>query len=250
MRSRLAAAVAALLLCATSAQALEIRTDAVWWQYEEVSSKLPGFSSTPFHSKASSITLAITTIEDADINHEWGWRSEVSAIVPTVQAVEAWHNPANQHNDLRIAQFEGQLALLRKFDGFDLGVWGALRWHQQDRSNLNYSGGGTFAIETIRSAWLGASLSGSWWRITTGTPIWVYVTNSSMTTTFSKRDGFRAGIEIYRPLAEWLGDTIHLHGAYHYQQIGGDLKSFGVNSAALWPKNRFQTVSLGLSAEW
>jgi len=230
-----------------SAQAIEVRTNAVWWQYEEISSD-PRYQATPFHSKATTVTLEITTVEEVEINHEWRWRSEISSIVPTVQAIERWHNPFDQHNDLRIAQLEGQLTLLRKFDGFNLGVWSALRWHQQARQHFSQFSVPTadpLVTETVRTAWLGGTLSGQWWRILAGVPVWVRTTNSSITNTFSKRAGFRAGVELHWPFTVWLGNTVQLHGGYHYQQLGGDAQI-----TALWPKNRFQTLSLGMSAEW
>ncbi|MDX8412777.1 MAG: hypothetical protein R8J85_01690 [Mariprofundales bacterium] len=233
-----------LSLWAASAQAVEVRADAVWWQYEEKSSD-PRFVGAPFHSKADTITLAITTAEIIDINREWQWRYEISSLVPTLQGNERWsRSDFVQTNDLRIGQLEGQVALMRKLGGVNIGAWGALRWQQQARQHFKKNGArlpDSLVTETIRTAWLGGAISGERWRVMAGTPLWVRTTNSSITTVFSKRSGYRVGGEVHWPLAT----NIKLHGGYHYQQLGGDTQP-----SALWPKNRFQTISLGASASW
>jgi len=139
-----------------------------------------------------------------------------------------------------------------KLDGFNVGVWGALRWQQQARQQFKKNGAplpDPLVTETIRTAWMGGAINGEWWRILVGAPVWVRTTNSSISNVFSKRQGFRVGSEVHWPLDTWLNTDIQLHGTYRYQQLGGDLQR-STAKTVLWPKNRFQTVSLGASASW
>lgn len=240
----------ALCLWSASAQAVEIRSDAVWWQYEEITKQhVKNYATTPLKSKASTITLAITTDQITDINSEWQWKYEFSSIIPTIQASEHWSlGNGLQTNDLRIGQLEGKLELIRKLNGVNIGLWGALRWQQQARQHFKQNGVSlpdSLVTETIRTAWLGGAISGEWWRVEGGVPLWVRTTNSSINNVFSKRGGYRVGGELHGSLIKWLTADIAWHGGYHYQQLDGEIQA-----SALWPKNRFQTVSLGASAKW
>ncbi|MDQ6963833.1 MAG: hypothetical protein Q9M13_02810 [Mariprofundales bacterium] len=237
-----------LTISAEQGLALDLRTDLVWWQYEEQTADRR-YAGAPFHSKADTITLAIKTTQSYEINSEWQWRYSLSSLIPTAQANERWLRVDYlQTNDLRIGQLDAQLELLRTVAAVNVGLWSALRWQQQARQHFRQNGAplaDPLVTETIRTAWAGGVVTNSWLRVEAGVPLWVYTTNSSISATFSKRQGYRIGGELRTSMAQLGYGDFELHGAYHYQQLGGDPKP-----QALWPSNRLQTISLGASARW
>ncbi|MDX8408424.1 MAG: hypothetical protein R8J84_00055 [Mariprofundales bacterium] len=247
--ARVVACCFALLFVAVPAQALEVRGGVVWWQYEEIADQA-GYLGTPFHSKASTFALDVAVVGERSLAADWSLYSQLTGLVPVATANERW--PLSgwvQTNDLRIAQIASQLSLVRHFGSVDAGISAALQWHQQARKQFKKNGvplPDGLVTETVRTAWLGGVIASHGLQLQAALPLWVHTTNSSIGNTFSKRDGFRVGASTHLPLP-WqpLGVAMHVDASYRFQQLGGDAQP-----AALWPKNRFQTVSLGASAEW
>ncbi len=243
------AGLLAWLSVAAPAQALEVHGGILWWQYEEITNQSK-YIGTPLHSKASTVAFDGSVTGEQRLADGWSLDSQLSGIVPLGTANERWsRSDGVQTNDLRIAQIASQLSLVRHLAAMDVGLSAALQWHQQARKNFSLNGASLsngLVTETVRTAWVGALLASGGVRLEAGLPVWVHTTNSSTSAIFSKRDGFRVAVSAHLPLS-WqpFGVGLHVDGAYRFQQLGGDAQS-----AALWPKNRFQTLSLGASAEW
>ncbi len=241
-------ATALLLSGLPSAYAMEVGADLLWWQYEEIASDTK-YVGAPFHSKARTLTLQIRVADEAAISADWKVHYLFSSLIPTVQATERWPRvDFLQTNDLRIGQLDARLALVRRLRGVDVGLFGALRWQQQARQNFRKNGAllpDSLVTETIRSAWVGGLVAGHWGTLSVALPTWVRTTNSSITNVFRNKQGFRLGAALFWPLDRWLGEGFRLRGSYHLQQFSGEAQP-----NALWPENRFQTISLGVDATW
>ncbi|RMH51593.1 MAG: hypothetical protein D6682_04200 [Zetaproteobacteria bacterium] len=153
-----------------------------------------------------------------------------------------------QTNDLRIGQLDGRLTLRRTLQQGEVGLFAAARWQQQARERFRKNGAplpDPLITETIRSLWAGLLFASRRLEIRAALPLWVRTRNSSIPNTFRNRRGYRAGASLHLPLAQWLAMPLHLRAAYRIQQFAGEAQT-----TALWPKNRFQTLSLAVEGRW
>jgi len=237
---------------------LKLNMAPVWWQYEELSGKHAGFNSTPLHSVARGYAVQVGVDSSLAVSPQWcvelGWKG----MLPVNQATEHWQfGNGVQRNDLKVTQSDFKIALNRQWQGVQTGVFLAYQWHEQSRKLFVVNGVRAVAAgepikETVQSTWLGLSVqSGNdmgHFHLEAGLPVWVYATNDLISGSFRKRTGFRiqASGEMRLPW-QWLeGVEISLTGNYSYRELGGEV----LNQTLLWPKNRWQTVSLGLALAW
>jgi len=230
----------------------------VWWQYKESAGKISGFTATPLHSKASGFALSGRELATFNINHLWQVSASVEGLFPIQKTTERWKlNPASkQQNQLEINQIEYRLEVKRRiFDALQAGLWSSYQWHKQTRNNFISNGIrqslGT-VHETVKTAWAGLSLSatspqGLTLQLEGGLPIMVHTTNDLVPPAFNRRSGFRAGVRMEYLLPVTLQNTTnHIILGYQYRELGNEQKA----NKWLWPTNRWQTVSLGLSVAW
>ncbi|MDQ6968853.1 MAG: hypothetical protein Q9M14_09245, partial [Mariprofundaceae bacterium] len=186
----------------------------------------------------------------------WLVDASLKGLLPLNQARENWRlGNGVQSNQLQIIQSELQLDLLRQFNQIKLGGWLAYQYHQQSRKNFVINGVQKNIgriTETVQTAWLGAAIESTSddgavkMRLEGGLPLWVHTTNSSVKGVFNKRAGFRLGADL-RLLLPWhlSGQDMSLVAGYQYKQLGDELIP-----GALWPKNSWQSMSLGMNVQW
>jgi len=126
-----------------------------------------------------------------------------------------------------------------------MGFWTSYQWHQQSRPYQH-----TSSRETVQTLWLGSSLqlpvTPSAWQadLDLAIPVWVHTTNTVLSGAFTTTKGFRSHVG----LTYNLPDTViasQIKATYSYRELGGETLG-----TWLWPKNRWQTASLGLSLAW
>jgi len=106
---------------------------------------------------------------------------------------------------------------------------------------------------TIQVVWMGLGLDAMSdhglmnLHVEAAIPTWLHTTNSSVKGVFSKRTGFRAEASV-NFLLPWslAGADMHVESSYEYRKLGGEL----LPGVALWPENRWQSISLGVNAKW
>ena len=244
-----------------NSNAFEVETGLgpVWWQYEELSQARAGFASTPLHSSSRGYGLEGELAVNGTVGEQWLANIALVGMLPLNRADERW-DLANgtQSNRLDITELEISSDLLYRFAAFDLGVWTAYQWHEQKRRSFVINGvaaavSGEPVRETIQSAWAGVTMqassheNGLTTKIEAAVPVWVKTTNSSLPgVAFTKKKGFRLGAQVAWEFP-WGVDGMDWTAKikYRYRELGDDLQA-----AALWPKNRWQTVSAGLEIHW
>ncbi len=241
-----------------SAAEVEVGVAPVWWQYEEMSGQRPGFAGTPFYSSANGYGMQASMMVEWEVNDQWLPSVSLEGLIPLNKAVETWgFTGGGQTNRLDITQFEARGDLHYQFGMLDAGVWLSYQWHQQSRRQFVVNGMPVVVVgepvhETVQSFWAGIALASSFGKeavsiyVDAALPVWVYTTNSLIPEVFSRTNGFRvgAGVEWNMP---WSMGAAQLSGSlsYRYRELGNDLRRI-----ALWPKNRWQMVSLGAKLTW
>ncbi|MDQ6955306.1 MAG: hypothetical protein Q9M20_07665 [Mariprofundaceae bacterium] len=245
---------------------IEIELAPVWWQYEELSGARAGFATTPLKSSAQGYGAELGAVLHHRLDENWQFMASWKNIFPIYKATETWQLANGvQSNQLRIAQSELHLEVLRKLYGADLGLWTSYQWHLQSRQKFRCNGvlvcGGKPVSdndkpirETVQTLWAGVALQAEsdnalvMLRLEGGLPMWVYTTNSSVVGAFTRRSGFRMGGSASILLPWQQGTEARLAVAYQYRELGNELLQ--TTSQWLWPSNRWQTLSLEMSLRW
>ncbi len=235
-----------------------LELEPVFWQYEESSAKRAGYAATPFASKANGWGIqARTSIEQPWGDYpDWSVRLGFSGILPFKRAEETWqlaNSTSVQQNRLDIRQAGGRVSILHESGGWKLGGWGSYQWQQQRRREFIVNGSrislaGEPVRETISTAWAGGEVEARFgvlsFELAAGVPAWVKVRNSQLTGSFGRKTGFQLdGAMAWQVRLRTMDAEARF--AYRYRKLGGDLKSFG-----LWPDNRYQVLSAGVSLHW
>jgi len=249
-----------LLPSALSASEIELEIAPVWWQYEESSGARTGFASTPLQSSAQGYGAELGVNFQHQLNDQWQLIASWKNLLPVYKATETW-DLANgiQSNQLSIAQSELRLEVLRDLYGVDLGVWTSYQWHQQSRQDFIVNGAvvpgnGKAIHETVQTIWTGIILQAASdqeqliFRLEGAVPIWVYTTNDLVVGAFTNVSGYRMGGSASVLLPWKDGMETHLTAAYQYRELGNELLQ--TSGQWLWPTNRWQTLSLEVSAQW
>jgi len=259
MRSFIAAVIIYLSFAGVSfADGFQLDISPVWWQYKESAGTISGFPATPLHSKVSGFALSGKGLIALNMNQLWAVTISAEGLFPARNTTEYWSlNPAiRQQNQLNIKQVEYRLEVKRRiFDTVQAGLWASYQWHKQARSHFISNGirqsQGT-VHEVVKTAWVGLSLSstspqGLTIQLEGGLPVSVHATNDLVPSSFNRRSGFRAGMRMDYTLPTYLQRTSdHITLAYQFRELGNEQLS----NKWLWPKNRWQTLSLGLSVVW
>lgn len=241
-----------------SAAEMSISLAPIWWQYEESSGPVPGFAATPLRSSSRGSAIRTTAAVGSSLTGNWYSQFTFEAQLPFSRSDEQWQMPSStQQNRLSIYQFETRIDQSYRFAAIEAGVWLSYLWHRQRRSSFVVNGvaivvAGEPVVETIQSYWGGVNLKARMLEerlqthVEVALPLSVRTTNSLLTDVFTRNRGFRAGVGL-----QWIllrsQDGVRLSGsaAYRYRELGNDLKA-----TALWPKNRWQEISLGMSLAW
>jgi len=240
----------------SSASSIDVGIAPVWWQYKEISGKLAGYATTPLRSSAQGLGAEVSVKWTQELQDVWVLETGWKGILPLTQGKESW-NLGNgvQTNSLNVVQSEVRLDVLRKLSLADIGLWSSYQWHQQSRKHFvvnNVLKNTGLIRETVQSIWAGLELQSAansglfYMRLEAALPVWVNVKNTAVADVFNKRSGYRLGADTRFQLP-WQGsyEKLSLIAAYQYRELGNDLKT-----TALWPKNRWQTVSLGINLTW
>jgi len=222
------------------------------WQYEESSIQHFGIGKTPFQSKAQGTALGVA------ISNTKTWRSfllstswDVSRSMTASQ--EQWKfRQGMQDNRLAIQQSEFKLEIMHAWQPIQLGLWSSYQWHEQSRSDFVVNGIATPILgepikETVQVIWLGANISIPWqaWKLGTslGMPAWVQTSNTLISQKFHIQQGYRLHTSLHYQLPQ---SPLSMQADYSFRQLGGERLANGW----LWPKNRWQTASFGVSCAW
>jgi len=235
----------------------------VWWQYEELSAKrVGGFAgSTPFHSVARGYASKVQMNLNIDLMKGWKLNNRSSAWLPIhqKQSNEQWNFPTKvQKNQLNVTQYDTAISLNRRWGDVEGGILLAYQWHQQARRKFTVNGAAVALAnepihETVQSTWAGVQLKsfsdvGNFMvGIEAAVPLSMYVANDVVQGVFHKRTGYRLGLESKLSLP-WhiFAAASELTAYYHYRKLGGEV----LNQTWLWPKNKWQSASLGMALAW
>jgi len=261
--SRLLIAVAALacLPSMSNAAQWDASLSPALWQYRESIGTTAGFGgSTPLTSSASGKAMLVDMHIAQDIG---AWTISLGGEWLTSLGTqrETWQQPIQlQTNDLSIQHRELHAAAHWHWDAvsplFAVGVWGAWQHDTQKRSNF-VSNGTAIAVAPVREiigvSWAGVSMMGEsesryfQLRLDAGVPLAVNTTNDALPgVVFNKRQGVRWHASAnYRLLGDDHGASTRMVAAFRFRELGNE-----VQPRALWPKNRWQVISLGVQQTW
>ena len=223
------------------------------WQYSESAPRIQGFTATPMQSHASGQAIQL------NLKHQWtspelGYmRAHIQGIRSLAPAQEHWQlNTQQQSNTLQIQEAAVQSELGITQDHLDIGILASYQWHQQSRQYFIVNGvptpvQGEPILETVQNIWLGLNLRYSaptWgaeasWEI----PTWVHTSNSMVQGIFTTTAGFRIHTALNYPIAN---SPWGIHITYDRREQGSEV----LTQQWLWPKNRWQMLSLRLSFAW
>lgn len=248
-----------------AAYAIEITTTLApaAWSYKETMTKTTGYAaSTPLSSSVNGVAALFELRLQQDFFNNWQWGLTGETLTTLGAGNERWFTPSGtQKNTLSIQHQEVRSDILYHWDAFSslfsFGGW--LAWQQdvQKRRSFFINGlpvsTGSVASETIQASWLGITAVGSSedqrfrLRVSFGMPLTVRTTNTAIAgTTFDTKQGLRWTLDADYPLfTHKNGTTTRLTTSYHFRELGNQ-----VQSAALWPKNKWQVFSLGLRQTW
>jgi len=229
----------------------------VWWQYKESAVKTPTIPDSPLNSSAQGYDVGLGIDYLYDLNPAWHIKTTWNGLLPLTQGHERWNLATGlQLNQLQVFQSEVRLDVSREIGNVDLSFWSSYFWHNQVRKNFVKNGvklNISSVSETVQVVWLGLGLDSTSendlmsLHLEAGVPAWVHTTNSAVKGSFSKRTGFRAEASASF-LLPWslAGADMHIESSYEYRKLGGELLS----GVALWPENRWQSISLGVNVKW
>ncbi|MDQ6953241.1 MAG: hypothetical protein Q9M15_06925 [Mariprofundaceae bacterium] len=241
-----------LLPCNSFAATWEASLAPTLWQYQEISPQRNGIGSTPFQSNVQGMALE-AAIQNTMIWHTWSFSSRWQGLQSLQSSQEKWSfRQSTQNNQLSIQQSELKFDISHPWQHIQWGLGTSYQWHQQSRQNFRVNGvpvsvAGEPIIETVQTLWLDSHIMIPWqaWRmcLSIGVPTWVHTTNTLLATAFTSKQGFRTHMTwSYQPQqSPWK-----LQASYNYRELGNQITSNGW----LWPKNRWQTASIGVSCGW
>ncbi|MDQ6993132.1 MAG: hypothetical protein Q9M31_06615 [Mariprofundus sp.] len=251
-----------MLMMTASSQSLwalefESGVAASYWRYQESSGAVTGLTQTPFHSSGSGYGLSAKLALLTAIDDDWRFSSTVSGMLPINSLSETWAlpNASVQKNQLAIEQGDVRMDLLRCFEPVCLGLWGSYRSQLQKRQQFYINGvlqPNGLIEESVQTAWAGLSLQSEseehlLLSLDIGVPVWVKTTNTNAPgISWHTKKGAVVDVKLDWPTPWRLGGAgVLVNVAYHYQVLGGELVQ-----GALWPKNHFQQLTLGLDLRW
>jgi len=229
----------------------------IWWQYQESAVKTATISNSPLNSSAQGYAADLSMDYLYEFQPAWYIKGIWKGLLPLTQGHERWNLATGlQLNQLQVFQSEVRFDISRKISDVDLSVWASYFWHDQVRKNFVMNGvkqNSSSVSEIVQVAWLGLGLDSTsendlmGLHLEAGVPTWVHTTNSAVKGSFSKRTGFRAEGSVSF-LLPWtlMGIENRIVSSYEYRKLGGEL----LPGVALWPENRWQSVSLGVNARW
>lgn len=241
-----------LLPCNSFAATWEASLAPTAWQYQESSVQRNGIGSTPFQSNAQGMAIE-ATIKNTIRWNKWSFVSSWQGLQSLQSPQETWvFRQSTQSNQLSIQQSELQFNISHPWQHIEWGLGTSYQWHQQSRkkfivNHIPITITGEPIQETIQTLWLDTHVVIPWqaWRIrlNIGMPTWVHANNTLVPIAFTSKQGFRTQISCtYHPQqSPWT-----LQARYSYRELGGQM----ISSGWLWPKNRWQTASLGVSFAW
>jgi len=238
--------------CSSFASAWEISLAPLAWQYEESSVQRVGMGRTPFHSLAQGTAMQ-ASISNTKAWHNWMITGSWEGLQSFQSSQEQWNfRQSTQHNQLSIQQSELKLELAYAWQQASLGIWTSYQWHEQSRHAFFVNGVPTSVLgepikETIQVLWLGTNFVIPWqdWQfnLSVGIPTWVQASNTLVPYHFKTKQGFKVRTTLHYHLPH---SPLNLQAAYSFRQLGGE----ALATDWLWPKNRWQTASLGVSLAW
>jgi len=244
--------LAALIPSHVFASTWEISLAPLVWQYQESSAQRFGMGKTPFHSKAQGTGMQ-TSLSNAITWHHWLLTGSWKGLQSMTSSQEQWNfRQSTQHNQLSIQQSEVKLEIAHRWQAMSLGIWSSYQWHEQSRYDFFVNGVPTTVLgepikETVQVIWLGTNFVRPWqaWQFNfnIGIPTWVQTNNILISQKFTTKQGVRLQTSLHYHLSD---SPLSLQADYSFRELGGELLSNGW----LWPKNRWQTASFGVSCAW
>ncbi|MDX8388185.1 MAG: hypothetical protein R8M46_06585 [Ghiorsea sp.] len=227
------------------------------WQYNEYAKDVAGYAQLP--AEAAGDGAVLTFRLSTERNEDWYFAATTSIMDSLSTAEETWNH--GQVNDLSMKQQDIRLDMQYRMLGARFGVWVANRKQIQSRENFFLNGvrstpaTGEPNLEEIRSNWAGLSLTSVGGNVDqfevsldAAFALNVETTNPMFTDAFTKKDGYRTGVNLRWTLPE---QEVGLSGLniilrYEYQELGGE----ETVANGFWPYNRWQVASMGLMYAW
>ncbi|MDQ6974954.1 MAG: hypothetical protein Q9M22_00135 [Mariprofundaceae bacterium] len=257
----------AAMAISPASHALEIETTLApaAWSYKESMAKTTGYTaSTPLASSAGGLAALFELRLQQSFLKNWQLGVTGEILRSIGERNELWFTPNNtQQNALSIQHQEVRVNLLYNLHDFlprfSLGGWLAWQKDVQKRRAFFVNGLAVSAArvgtvrETIQASWLGLTALGTSedrhfrLRLNAGMPLSVQTTNNALPgMTFNKKQGFRWTVAAdYELFTHATGASTRLIISYRFRQLGNE-----VQQAALWPKNKWRVLSLGVRQTW
>lgn len=253
-----------VMAVATPSYAIEVEVSLApaAWSYKETMGSTAGYTvSTPLRSSASGLAAVFELRLQQNLAKNWTVGLTGEALSSLGDRREVWHTPSQeQQNKLKVDHQEVRADILYRWIGltpvFSLGGWLAWQRDVQRRRGFVVNGvpvSSVVARETIQVSWFGLTAFGVSederfrLRLSIGTPLSVKTTNSVIAgTVFNKKKGIRWTIHAdYRLFTYGDGESTRLTTSYRFRELGNEIQT-----RALWPKNQWRVLSLGIQQTW